>query len=296
MTITVDDNITPTFTQVGPFCNGATIPDLPLTSINSITGTWAPAINNTATTLYTFTPSSGQCATTATMTITVDDNITPTFTQVGPFCNGATIPDLPLTSINSITGTWAPAINNTATTLYTFTPSSGQCATTATMTITVDDNITPTFTQVGPFCNGATIPDLPLTSLNSITGTWAPAINNTATTLYTFTPSSGQCATTATMTITINDQVTPTFTHFGPFCVGATIPDLPTTSINGITGTWAPAINNTATTLYTFTPSSGLCATTATMTIAIMTTLHLHSPTSAHSVSALLFRICRYFY
>ena len=95
------------------------------------------------------------------------------------------------------------------------------------------------------------------------------------------------------MTITITDQITPTFTHFGPFCIGATIPDLPTTSINGITGTWGPAINNTATTLYTFTPSSGLCATTATMTIAINDQI---TPTFADfgpSASALLFRICR---
>ena len=269
MTITIDDNITPTFTQVGPFCSGATIPQLPLTSLNGINGTWAPAISNTATTLYTFTPTAGQCATTATMTITIDDNITPTFTQVGPFCSGATIAELPLTSLNGINGTWAPAISNTATTLYTFTPTAGQCATTATMTITIDDNITPTFTQVGPFCSGATIAELPLTSLNGINGTWAPAISNTATTLYTFTPTAGQCATTATMTITIDDNITPTFTQVGPFCSGATIAELPLTSLNGINGTWAPAISNTATTLYTFTPTAGQCATTATMTITI---------------------------
>ena len=67
------------------------------------------------------------------------------------------------------------------------------------MTITIDAQVTPTFTQIGPFCNGATIPDLPLTSLNGINGTWAPAIINTATTLYTFTPAAGQCATQATM-------------------------------------------------------------------------------------------------
>jgi uncharacterized protein (TIGR02145 family) len=44
---------------------------------------------------------------------------------------------------------------------------------------------------------------------------------------------------------------------------------LSTTSTNGITGTWSPAINNTATTSYTFTPTAGQCATTATMTISI---------------------------
>ena len=273
MTITIDAQVTPTFNQVGPFCSGATIDPLPTTSVNGFNGTWDPAtINNTATTLYTFTPTAGQCATTATMTITIDAQVTPTFNQVGPFCSGATIDPLPTTSVNGFNGTWDPAtINNTATTLYTFTPTAGQCATTATMTITIDAQVTPTFNQVGPFCSGATIDPLPTTSLNGFNGTWDPAtINNTATTLYTFTPTAGQCATTATMTITIDAQVTPTFNQVGPFCSGATIDPLPTTSLNGFTGTWDPAtINNTATTLYTFTPTAGQCATTATMTITI---------------------------
>ena len=49
------------------------------------------------------------------------------------------------------------------------------------------------------------------------------------------------------------------------------IPALPTTSTNtpAITGTWSPAINNSATTTYTFTPSAGICATTQTMSIII---------------------------
>ncbi|MGO4819717.1 T9SS type A sorting domain-containing protein, partial [Flavobacterium sp. W22_SRS_FP1] len=44
----------------------------------------------------------------------------------------------------------------------------------------------------------------PTTSNNTITGTWSPALNNTATTAYTFTPTLGQCATTAMMTIVVN--------------------------------------------------------------------------------------------
>jgi serine protease inhibitor len=269
VTITVNPNITPAFTQVAPICNGATLAALPTTSTNSITGTWSPAINNTATTTYTFTPTAGQCATTATMTITVNPNITPAFTQVAPICNGATLAALPITSTNSITGTWSPAINNTSTTTYTFTPTAGQCATTVTMTITVNPNITPAFTQVAPICNGATLAALPTTSTNSITGTWSPAINNTATTTYTFTPTAGQCATTATMTITVNPIITPVFTQVAPICNGATLAALPIRSTNGITGTWSPALNNTATTTYTFTPTAGQCATTATMTITV---------------------------
>ena len=269
MQIVVDNNITPTFTQAGPYCTGATIPALPTTSNNGITGTWSPAINNTATTTYTFTPSAGQCATSTTMQIVINNNITPSFTQVGPYCSGATIPALPTTSNNGITGSWSPAINNTATTTYTFTPSAGQCANTTTMSIVISPNVTPTFTQAGPYCSGDIIPALPTTSGNGITGSWSPAINNTATTTYTFTPAAGQCANTAIMTIVVNPMVTPAFTQAGPYCTGATIPALPTTSNNGITGSWSPAINNTATTTYTFTPAAGQCATTTTMQIVI---------------------------
>jgi hypothetical protein len=266
---TVNQAVTPIFTQVAAICSGATLAALPLTSTNAITGTWSPALSNTATTIYTFTPTAGLCATTATMTITVNPNVTPTFTQVAAICSGATLAALPLTSTNAITGTWSPAISNTATTTYTFTPTAGLCATTATMTITVNPNVTPTFTQVAAICSGATLAALPLTSTNAITGTWSPAISNTATTLYTFTPTTGLCATTATMTITVNPNVTPTFTQVAAICSGATLSALPTTSNNAITGTWSPAISNTATTNYTFTATAGICATPATMTITV---------------------------
>ena len=214
---------------------------LPTTSIEGITGTWAPALNNTATTTYTFTPAAGQCATTATLTITVNPSTTPTFAAVAPICSGAALAPLPTTSIEGITGTWAPALNNTATTTYTFTPAAGQCATTATLTITVNPSITPTFAAVAPICSGAALAPLPTTSIEGITGTWAPALNNTATTTYTFTPAAGQCATTATLTITVNPKVTPTFAPSHRYVeLGAALAPLPTTSIDGITGTWAP--------------------------------------------------------
>ena len=68
-----------------------------------------------------------------------------------------------------------------------------------------------------------TLTALPTTSNNGITGTWAPALNNTATTTYTFTPAAGQCATTTTLTITVNAAVTPTFTAVADICSGADI-------------------------------------------------------------------------
>ena len=271
MVITVNPNLTPAFTQVAPICSGAALAALPTTSTNGITGTWSPAINNTATTTYTFTPNAGQCATTRTMVITVNSNVAPAFTQVAPICSGATLAALPTTSTNGISGTWSPAINNTATTTYTFTPNVGQCATTITMVITVNSNVTPAFTQVAPICSGVALVALPMTSTNGITGTWSPALNNTATTTYTFTPNPGQCATTRTMVIAVNSNITPAFTQVAPICSGAALAALPTTSTNGISGTWSPALNNLATTTYTFTPDLGQCAFSATMTIGVNT-------------------------
>ena len=266
-TVTVTPQTVPTFTQLGPFCSGTSF-TLPTTSNNGISGTWSPSINNTSTTTYTFTPSVGQCATTTTMNVTINNQLIPTFTQLGPFCSGTSF-TLPTTSNNGITGTWSPAINNTTTTTYTFTPTVGQCATTTTMTVTINAQTVPTFTQLGPFCSGTTF-TLPTTSNNGITGAWSPVINNTATTTYTFTPTTGQCAATTTMTITINAQTLPTFTQLGPYCQNTSVGTLLTTSNNGITGTWNPStINNTTTTTYTFTPTIGQCAQSTTMTITI---------------------------
>ena len=270
MTITVTPGVTPTFPNTAAFCQGATIPALPTTSQNNIVGVWSPAINNQQTTSYTFTPNPGQCATNTTASITINQPVTPTFTQVGPYCQGATFPALPANSQNAVSGTWSPAPNNQQTTEYTFTPSSGQCATNASMTISINQNINPTFATVGPFCAGSNIAALPTTSQNAVSGVWSPAINNNTTTTYNFTPSGGQCALPSTMTIEVTPNVLPTFDASGPFCAGEAVPNLPTTSINNIPGTWSPAINNQESTTYTFTPNASVCALTTNSTINIL--------------------------
>jgi hypothetical protein len=267
----VTANTTPTFTQVYPICSGGSF-TLPSTSNNSIAGSWSPSINNTATTTYTFTPDGGQCANTATMTVTVTNPVVPAFNQVAAICSGGSF-SLPAVSTNGITGTWSPAIDNTSTTTYTFTPDAGQCATTTTMTVTVNNSSTvPAFNQVAAICTGGSF-TLPAVSTNGITGTWSPAIDNTSTTTYTFTPNAGQCATTTTMTVTVNTpSITPTFNQVPAICTGETF-TLPAMSTNGISGTWSPVVNNTATTTYTFTPNAGQCGVTTTMTVTVNTTL-----------------------
>ena len=255
-------SITPTFTQIDPICAGGTF-TLPTTSNNVVTGTWSPSINNQATTTYTFTPNAGQSASNTTMTVTVNNPATPTFTQISPICRGGTF-TLPTTSNNGITGSWSPAVNNQATTEYTFTPSSGQCAGNTTMTVTVNNATVPAFTQVPPICAGDSF-SLPTTSDNGIAGTWSPAVNNQATTEYTFTPNPGQCASTTTMTVTVNPSVSLVLSSgsnnqtvdintpissivytFGNGAIGATVTGLPS-GVNAIVNGTSITISGTPT-------------------------------------------------
>jgi len=269
LTIFINSSNLPTFEAVGPFCPGENIPELPTTSTNSIHGSWSPEINNLRTTTYTFTPDAGECGSVTTLTIFINQGNLPTFEAVGPFCRGENIPELPATSTNGIHGSWSPEINNNQTTTYTFTPDEGECGSNATLTIVINQPVIPTFTSVGTYCSGQDIEALPTISNNGIRGTWSPAIDNRETTTYTFTPEDGQCGAVTTLTININDEITPTFAVVGPYCSGSNIPALPLISNNGIRGTWSPAIDNRETTTYTFTPNSGQCGVPVTMTIEI---------------------------
>ncbi|MGB2050248.1 MAG: T9SS type B sorting domain-containing protein, partial [Flavobacteriaceae bacterium] len=92
------------------------------------------------------------------------------------------------------------------------------------------------------------------------------------TTDYSFTPDPGQCATTpAPVQVVVNPIVTPAFDSIDPICAGDSIAPLPTTSNNGITGTWNPAtIDNTTTDVYTFTPDAGVCVIPTTIEITVL--------------------------
>src|SRR5690554_2545609 len=78
------------------------------------------------------------------------------------------------------------------------------------------------------------------------------------------------CENTAEVTVTVNPLITPEFSPVPEMCYGDEIPPLPTISLNGISGSWSPSLNNTVTTEYTFTPDeSQSCALQTTLTIII---------------------------
>ncbi|HEV8270150.1 MAG TPA: gliding motility-associated C-terminal domain-containing protein, partial [Chitinophagaceae bacterium] len=280
-TVTVTPNITPTFSfgTSLTICAGGTVPTLSNTSSNGINGTWSPSVvNNNASGTYTFTPTASQCALPGTFTVTVTPNITPTFSfgTLLNICAGGTVPTLPTTSTNGITGTWSPSVvNSNASGTYTFTPTAGQCALPTTFTVTVTPNIIPTFSfgTSLTICAGGAVPTLPITSTNGITGTWSPSVvNNNASGTYTFTPTAGQCALPATFTVTVNPNITPSFDiNQYSICAGSIPPVLPTTSLEGITGTWSPAaVSNTTSGIYIFTPNPGQCAVTTTVQVDVI--------------------------
>jgi hypothetical protein len=416
--VTVTQPTLPSFSAVSPICSGATLVALPTTSLNGVDGTWSPALDNTATTLYTFTPVAGSCASSSTMEIVVNSipvvtvSATPSSINLGDssllvavgadsytWSNGMTNDSIYVSPVNTssytVTGatsagciasdsievvvnscptvavvatsssicigdsttltasgatsyTWnglsgssTIVVSPTSTTTYVVSGTENGCTVNDTITVVVNQQTLPVFTQVAAICSGSTITALPLTSNNGIDGTWSPALDNTATTTYTFTPATGSCASTTTMEIVVNalpvitivaspeficsggsstlvaagastytwstsattnsvtvspattstysvvgtdangcissdtvvltvDQpIAPIFTQVAAICAGDQLSALPTTSNNGIDGTWSPALDNTATTTYTFTPVVGACASATTMQIVV---------------------------
>lgn len=277
----INNAFTPTFNTINPICAGTTLSPLPTTSTNNITGVWTPAFDNTTTTTYTFTPNTGQCAAAITLELVVIPGSTPTFNITNPICAGTIVSPLPTTSLNNIVGFWTPAFDNTTTTTYTFNPAPDQCGGSTTFELIVTPNITPTFSQVGPFCEGKVISDpLPLVSADGILGSWTPVYNNMETTTYTFTPDPNQCASSTTLEVVIIPaNITPTF-NFGNTITSCLQPvsevppiALPTISDNGIPGVWSPDTVNyyvLGETVYTFTPTVNTCASNFILTVTII--------------------------
>lgn len=282
--VTVNPFVTLAFAAVPDICSGQAAPAFPAqTNVPAILGSWSPAaISNAATGTYTFTPNAGQCALPGSISVNVLATITPTFPAHPTYCLNATPQALPTTSDNGVSGTWSPATINTSTAgtvNYTFTPNSAQCTSPVTVAIVVGPAPTPVFTQIPALCSGDAAPVLPTTSNDAITGTWSPAvINNTTSGTYTFTPSAGQCASSATMTITVNNPIVPNLTPAGPFCENAITvinltADIPggTWSGNGITspsGVFTPSVAGAGTHTVTYVHTQG-CGGTNTMNIVV---------------------------
>lgn len=95
-------------------------------------------------------------------------------------------------------------------------------------------------------------------------------MDNTQSATYTFIPDEGQYASSTTITINVNPLIVPTFDEVGFFENSSINFALPTTSTNGIQGSWSPSTILEGQNTYTFTPYSNQCANSITITLHFM--------------------------
>ena len=131
------------------------------------------------------------------------------------------------------------------------------------------NSFTPTFDPVNPICEGDPAPILPNYSNEGVSGTWdPPTVDNTITKNYVFTPFGANCS-KGSLIVVVNPKE-PDFNDM-IVCEGTPAPTLDTTSPNGVTGTWNPAVvDNMNTDTYTFTPDPNQCASPQTITITVV--------------------------
>jgi hypothetical protein len=273
---------TPSASNGGPYCAGGTIA-LSTPAVGGATYAWsgpngfASSLQNptrsSATTadagIYSVTVTVSGCTSTAgTTTVVVNAApATPTASNGGPYCQGATIA-LSTATVAGATYAWtgpngfASALQNptraSATTAdagaYSVTVTVSGCTSTAgTTTVIVNATpATPTASNGGPYCAGGTLtlstPTVAAatyawTGPNSFTSALQNPTRSSATTTdggsYSVTVTVSGCTSAAgTTTVVVNAApATPTASNGGPYCAGATIA-LSTPTVAGATYAW----------------------------------------------------------
>ena len=273
-TVTVVPSLSVTVNSPAGICSGATTT---LTASGAATYSWSPGTglsattgstvtaNPNTTTTYTVTGSSGSCPSASAVTTV---SVTPSATIT---VNSATIcptTSATLTANGSTTYSWSPATglsattgsvvtaNPASTTVYTI--SGGNCVTSGTCTVTLTPacNITVNSATICPNATttltangGGTYSWAPATGLSATTGASVTA-SPPSTTVYTVTSVSAGFTTTTTSTVVVNAVPNVTVNN-ATICQGATT---------------ALTVNGAST--YTWTPATGLSATTASNVVA----------------------------
>ena len=240
-------------------------------------------------------------AATTNQSICVNTSINPISYTFGGGATGVNITGLPagvssIVSGNTVTISGTPTTTTGSPFNYTVTTSGGSCEfislsgtiavnpsvslvlTSATSTtnqiVCANTTIVPINYTIGNGATGYTITGLPAGISHTISGNLI-TISGIPTGIigtpytYTITTNGGCGSQNLSGVLTLTNGTVPVFTQVLPICAGATTSPLPTTSNNGITGTWSPVFNNSATDTYTFTPNSGQCALNTQMTIQI---------------------------
>jgi hypothetical protein len=273
---------TPTASNGGPYCEGATIA-LSTPTVSGATYSWTgpngftssaqnPTRTNATTSdagTYSVTITVNGCTSAAGTTNVVVNATpaTPTASNGGPYCEGATI-SLSTPTVSGATYSWTgpngftssaqnPTRSNATTAdagTYSVTITVNGCTSAAGMTNVVVNATpaTPTASNGGPYCEGATI-SLSTPTVSGATYSWTgpngftssaqnPTRSNATTSdagTYSVTITVNGCTSAAgTTNVVVNaTPATPTASNGGPYCEGTTIA-LSTPTVSGATYAW----------------------------------------------------------
>src|ERR1051325_10397979 len=273
---------TPSASNTGPYCVGATIA-LSTPFVSGATYAWTGP-NGATSTLETPTRANATLADADTYSVTITVNgcpsaagstnvvvnpipATPTASNTGPYCEGATIA-LSTPLVASASYAWTGP-NGFTSTLQNPTRANATLADAGTYSVTITVNscpsapgttnvvvnatpATPMANNGGPYCEGATI-SLSTPFVSGATYAWTGP-NGFTSTLQNPTRANATLADAGTysVTITVNGcpsapgstnvvvnpiPATPTASNTGPYCVGSTI-SLSTPTVSGATYSW----------------------------------------------------------
>ncbi len=312
--VTVSNGTNPTFTQLGPYCQGSVPNNLPTTSLNGVNGNWTPSIISTTspgTATYTFTPNSGQCSTPYQMTVTVSPAPTVSINPI-TICSGETNTLTATPSTAGGTYTWstgattaAITVNPTTTTTYSVSYTLGACTpASATATVTVSPAPTVSINPI-TICSGETNTLTATPSTAGGTYTWstgattaAITVNPTTTTTYSVSYTLGACTpASATATVTVSPAPTVSINPI-TICSGSSGIITATPSTAGGTYTWstgattaAITVYPTSTTTYSVSYTLGACtpaSATATVTVSPIPILTVNNSTICNGETTIL--------
>jgi hypothetical protein len=295
-------NPNPTLTVVASntaICNGSSVT---FTASGATNYTWSPVggtsdiatVSPTTTSTYSVVGQSTLgCSSTATVALVVNNAPTLSISASSTvICSGGSSSATLTANSSSSNYTWSPSTNTsaveivspTALTVYTVTSENMGCVSTA--TIAIDLNTTPTLTlssSTASMCSGSTAT---LTAAGATNFTWTPSgdltatsvVTPSATTIYTVTGETAGCAATSTINLdvtqtpTVTASANPTVICLGNNAALTAVSSTPNYSWSPAGGTSDVAIvSPSVTTIYTVTSANGVCVSSTTVSLDVLT-------------------------
>jgi len=151
-----------------------------------------------------------------------------------------------------------------------------------------------TFTALGPYCQNSTPDILPSISLEGVNGVWSPNVistSNVGSSTYEFIAINvDACYAPFSMEVVVIPLEIPQFDVPDTICQSSDSPLLPSTSINGIAGTWSPNVvptDQAGSFDFVFTPNPSLhpCGQTTTVNIIVVPPINIIEGVQACSES-----------